>query len=602
PDRVRTMQRNWIGRSEGAELEWPVVARTETVRFFTTRPDTVYGATFLVLAPEHPLVALLTAPEQQAAVDAYVEQARRATDIERLATDRDKTGVPLGAAVTNPFTGAAIPVYIADYVLATYGTGAIMGVPGGDARDYAFARRYDLPVIPVVDGPEEQPGLYTGPGPMINSGPLDGMSSAEAARAVMARAEEEGTGKATTIYRLRDWLVSRQRYWGPPVPIVYCPTCGEVPVPEDQLPVTLPYNVDFRPTGESPLARVPEFVHTTCPRCGEPATRDVDTLDTFVDSSWYFLRYCDPHNDQQPFDPAKAARWMPVDQYTGGVEHAILHLLYARFCTKVLCDAGWSPVAEPFRRLFTQGMINKGGMKMSKSKGNVVPVDQIVADYGADTARTFILFIGPPELDVEWSDQGVEGTARFLKRVWRLYEGVSLPGHPAAPAAPEACAPADRDLLRQAHTTVAKVTDDIARFHFNTAISALMELSNALGTYRAAHGVTAVYQEVARLLLLLLAPIAPHITEELWQRCGGTGSVHAQPWPVADAALAAADTVVLLIQVNGKLRDRVEVPAGVDEATARAVALSSPKVVPHMGGRAPRQVIYVPGKLINVVL
>src|SRR5579859_6467521 len=376
PERVRVMQRNWIGRSEGAELAWPVVGTADTVRFFTTRPDTVYGATFMVLAPEHPLVAQLVSAAQRPAVEAYVAQTRRASDIERLATDREKTGVFLGAQVTNPFTGQDIPIYIADYVLATYGTGAIMAVPGGDERDYAFAQKYGLAIIPVV-APD------TDPGTLINSGPLDGLSSAAAQARVIAMAAEQAMGQGTVIYRLRDWLISRQRYWGAPIPIVYCAHCGEVPVPEDQLPVVLPYDVDFRPTGESPLARNAAFVQTTCPQCGGPASRDVDTLDTFVDSAWYFFRYCDPHNAAAPFDPALAARWMPVDQYTGGVEHAILHLLYSRFLTKVLFDMGLSSVDEPFRRLFTQGMINKGGIKMSKSKGNVVPVDGLVDQYGA---------------------------------------------------------------------------------------------------------------------------------------------------------------------------------------------------------------------------
>jgi len=542
--------------------------------------------------------------------------------------------------VINPYTGARIPIWIADYVLATYGTGAIMGVPGGDERDAAFAAAYSLPVLP----PDPPPGA-------------------------------DLPAKDAVVYRLRDWLVSRQRYWGPPIPIVYCDHCGEVAVPEDQLPVLLPYAVDFQPGGDSPLARDPAFVHTTCPTCGGPARRETDTLDTFVDSSWYFLRFCDPHNATAPFDPALAARWMPVDQYTGGIEHAILHLLYARFITKVLADAGWSPVGEPFRRLFTQGMITKDGLKMSKSRGNVVPVDGFVATHGADTGRVFILFIGPPDAGAEWSDAGAEGAARFLARVWRLYAGVDLregsgvrsqgsdggmreeaaaptphpspegrgeldgisassPNPQSAIRNPQSAAPtpgpspegrgerdeagdpssrdtqyaignappAERALLRQAHATIRRVTDDIARFHFNTAVSAAMELTNALTAYREAGGVTAAYTEAARALLLLLAPIAPHITEELWHRQGGAGSIHAQPWPVADPALAAADTVELIVQVNGKLRDRLTLPAPLDAATAQAAALASPKVAPTLAGRPPRQVIYVPGRVVNVVI
>jgi leucyl-tRNA synthetase len=572
PERVRTMQRNWIGRSEGAELEWAVAGRPERIRFFTTRPDTVYGATFMVLAPEHPLVGALTTPDHAAAVAAYVEQTRRLGDIERLSTEHTKTGVPLGTQAVNPFTGQEIPIWIADYVLATYGTGAIMAVPGGDTRDAEFAQRYGLPIVSEED--------YAG--------------------------HADTPAKDAVVYRLRDWLVSRQRYWGPPIPIVYCDRCGEVPVPEDQLPVLLPYDVDFQPGGESPLARNPAFVHTTCPTCGGPARRDVDTLDTFVDSSWYFLRFCDPTNTTAPFNPEAAARWMPVDQYTGGIEHAILHLLYARFITRVLHDAGWSPVAEPFRRLFTQGMINKDGLKMSKSRGNVVPVDGFVAAHGADTGRVFILFIGPPADSAEWSDQGVEGSARFLHRVWRLYQGVSLPksntNNNNTQHATRNISDADRDLLRAAHIAIRRVTDDIARFHFNTAVSATMELSNALSAYREAHGVTAVYSEAARLLLLLLAPIAPHITEELWQAHGGAGSIHTQSWPAHDPALVAAATVDLAIQVNGKLRDRLTLPADTDEATATTAALTSPQVARHLAGRPPRQVIYVPGRVVNVVV
>ncbi len=628
PERVRVMQRNWIGRSEGAELEWPVEGQDARIRFFTTRPDTVYGATFMVLAPEHPLVPQLTVPEQQGAVAAYLEETRRETEIERLATDKVKTGIPLGSAVRNPFTDQPIPIYIADYVLATYGTGAIMAVPGGDERDYDFALRHGLPIVPVVappagvapqvvapDGPAPDPAqvpvikggpdtppLYTGPGTLINSGPLDGLTTDAAKADVIAAAETRGQGRAAVVFRLRDWLISRQRYWGPPIPIVYCPNCGTVPVPEDALPVLLPYNVDFRPTGESPLARDEAFVHTTCPQCQGPATRDVDTLDTFVDSSWYFLRFCDPHNPLAPFAPEKAEYWMPVDQYTGGVEHAILHLLYARFCTKVLYDAGWSPVDEPFKRLFTQGMITKGGAKMSKSKGNVVPVDELVEQYGADTGRVFILFMGPPELDAEWNDQGVEGSRRFLNRVWRLFDGVTVASAgEGSQRDPAGYRPPERALLRQAHTTIRRVTDDIARFHFNTAVSALMELTNAMSAYRDAHGVSVVYNQVAQTLLLLLAPIAPHITEELWQMLGGTGSIHQQPWPRYNPDLAAADAVELVIQVNGKVRDRIEMPVDVDEAEARARALASPRVAQHLDGRAIRQIVYVPGRLINIV-
>ncbi len=624
PDRVKLMQRNWIGRSEGAELEWPVVGSDKTIRFFTTRPDTVYGATFMVLAPEHPLVAELTTPDRRAAVEAYVAQARKQSDIERLATDKEKTGVFIGATATNRFTGQAIPIYIADYVLVNYGTGAIMAVPGGDERDYDFALKYNIPIIPVVAPDSEDgarptagdpvlqpiykagpggPPLYTGAGHMINSGPLNGLPIAEAKKAVIAQATQDGAGKGTVIYRLRDWLISRQRYWGAPIPIVYCEQCGEQPVPVDQLPVLLPYDVDFRPSGESPLARNEAFVHTTCPQCGGPARRETDTMDTFVDSSWYFLRFADPHNTEQAFNSELANYWMPVNQYTGGVEHAILHLMYARFFTKVLADAGLITAQEPFARLFTQGMITKDGFKMSKSKGNVVPVDDMVDQYGADTARLFILFIGPPEIDAEWSDAGVEGSARFLQRVWRVFdERVQLGEDAGANRSPGDYEPSDRALLRKAHQTVRRVTDDIARFHFNTAISAIMELVNAMTAYKENHGVTPVFNEVAHILVLLLAPIAPHITEELWHELGGDGSIHQQAWPRYDAALAAEDVITVVVQVNGKVRDRFEVPADVDEATAKERALTSDKVTPFLNGQTPRQVVYVPGRLVNIVV
>jgi leucyl-tRNA synthetase len=628
PDRVRTMQRNWIGRSTGAEIEFRVEGHNVAIHTFTTRPDTIYGATFLVLAPEHPLVEQITTPQQRGAVQAYVEQARRQTDIERLSTDKEKTGVWTGAHAINPMTGTRIPVWIADYVLVTYGTGAIQAVPGGDERDYDFALKYDLPIITVVEPPAEQVAragegstdpaivpvykqghdvpVYTGyEGTMVNSGPLNGMSVPDAKQAVIQLLEAEGKGRATTTYRLRDWLISRQRYWGAPIPMVYCERCGEVPVPEEMLPVVLPMDVEFRLGGESPLARVDSFVNTTCPNCGGHARRETDTMDTFVDSSWYFLRFCDPHNNEAPFSPELANYWMPVDQYTGGVEHAILHLMYARFLTKVVADAGMLDVQEPFRRLFTQGMITKDGAKMSKSKGNVVPVDYMVETKGADTARLFILFIGPPDEDAEWSDQGVDGMFRFLNRVWRLFEGNVSVGadQDGSERAVGDYAASDRDLLRKVHLTIKKVTHDIERFHFNTAVSAIMELSNAMQSYREAHGPsTAAYSLAATNLLLLIAPMAPHITEELWQRCGGQGSIHMHPWPQFNEGLAAADVVTLVIQVNGKLRDKIEVPVDVSEDEATKLALSSPKVQQYLDGGSPRQVRYVPGRLVNIVV
>ncbi|HYP20768.1 MAG TPA: leucine--tRNA ligase, partial [Chloroflexia bacterium] len=497
PERVRTMQRNWIGRSFGAEIDFPVDGHDEMIRVYTTRPDTVYGATFMVLAPEHPLVQKITTEEQRGEVEAYIAQARKQTEIERLSTEKEKTGVFTGAYAVNPMTGTSIPVWIADYVLVTYGTGAIQAVPGGDERDYDFALKYDLPIItvvrpaevvedggndpavaPVYRGGASEP-MYTGPGVMVNSGPLDGMSTADSKDAIIALMEAEGKGRRATSYRLRDWLISRQRYWGTPIPVIFCEKCGEVPVPKEQLPVVLPLEVVFKPGGDSPLAGVESFVNVACPKCGGPARRETDTLDTFIDSSWYFLRYCDPHNTEDPFSREKVDYWMPVDQYTGGVEHAILHLLYSRFFTKVLADADMVGVQEPFARLFTQGMITKDGAKMSKSKGNVVPVDDMVEQFGADTGRLFVLFIGPPDEDAEWNDRGVEGMFRFLNRVWRLIEGdvtVGSAGEGAGHATAD-YSQSDRDLLRKVHLTIQKVTNDVDRFHFNTSVSAIMEMT-----------------------------------------------------------------------------------------------------------------------------
>jgi leucyl-tRNA synthetase len=624
PDRVKTMQRNWIGRSFGAEIDFPVVGHDATVRVYTTRPDTVYGATFMVLAPEHPLVAQITTPEQRTAVEAYVAESRRQTEIERMSTEKEKTGVATGAFVTNPVNGERIPVWIADYVLVTYGTGAIMAVPGGDERDYDFALKYDLPIVTVVE-PTEPPGThwvpgndpstspvykqgskvpcYSGPGVMVNSGPLNGLPTGESKTAMIALLEAEGKGKGTTNFRLRDWLISRQRYWGAPIPMIYCPECGEVPVPDEQLPVILPTDVEFRPGGESPLAAVESFVNATCPRCGGAARRETDTMDTFVDSSWYFLRYCDPHNAEQPFSREAVDYWMPVDQYTGGVEHAILHLMYSRFFTKVLADEGMVGVQEPFMRLFTQGMITKDGHKMSKSKGNVVPVDYMTQKYGADTGRLFILFIGPPDEDAEWSDRGAEGMFRFLNRVWRLFEGNVSVGGEGQPRDVADYSQSDRELLRKVHLTIRKVTDDIERFHFNTAVSAIMELANAMQAYRDAHGPeTAAYEEAATSLLLLMAPKTPHITAELWQRSGGAGDVHSQPWPDFSEELAATDVITVAIQVNGKVRDRIDLPADAGVEEAIEAALSSPRVQAYLDGKEVQSARYVAGRLISIVV
>jgi leucyl-tRNA synthetase len=620
PDRVKTMQRNWIGRSHGAEIDFPVAGHDGAIRVYTTRPDTVYGATFMVLAPEHPLVQQITTPEQRATIEEYVERSRRETEIERMSTEKEKTGVWTGAYAVNPVNGEQIPVWIADYVLVTYGTGAIMAVPGGDERDYDFALKFSLPIVTVVEPaghvePGSDPAVapvykngasvpcYAGPGVMVNSGPLNGLSTSESKEAAIAMLEKAGTGKGTTNFRLRDWLISRQRYWGAPIPVVYCDECGEVPLPEDQLPVILPTDVEFTPGGVSPLARVESFVNTTCPKCGGPARRETDTMDTFVDSSWYFLRYCDPHNEDEPFRREDVDYWMPVDQYTGGVEHAILHLMYARFFTKALADEGKVGVQEPFMRLFTQGMITKDGFKMSKSKGNVVPVDDMVRDYGADTGRLFILFIGPPDEDAEWSDKGVEGMKRFLNRIWRLFEGDVTAGTPGIARDMTDYSPSDRDLLRKVHLTIRKVTEDIERFHFNTAVSAVMELANAMQAYKDVHGPsTAAFTEAATSLLLLMAPMTPHSAAELWERSGGEGDIHAQPWPAFNAELTATEIVTVAVQVNGKVRDRIDLPAEAGEEEAIAAAMASPRVQSFVSGKEVRSARYVPGRLVSVVV
>jgi leucyl-tRNA synthetase len=607
PERVRTMQENWINKSYGVEFDLPISGRSEKIAVFTTRPDTVYGMTFAVLAPEHPLVEVLTPPERQVEVKAYIQQARLATEIERLGTERKREGMFIGVHAVNPMNGREIPIYVADYVLMTYGTGAIMGVPAHDSRDFDFAQRHGIP-IPVVIAPPDWDGqplseAYLDEGTMVNSGPFDGLPSAEGWQRIAEYMEVHGIGQRKFNYRLRDWLISRQRYWGTPIPVVYCDRCGIVAVPEEDLPVLLPDEVNFQPTGtgESPLATAPEFVNTTCPNCQGPARRETDTMDTFVDSSWYYFRFCDPHNDQKPFDRQKTDYWMPIDQYIGGIEHAILHLMYSRFFTKFLRDMGLTKVSEPFASLFTQGMVLKDGKAMSKSTGNVVSVDDITGSYGADTARVYTLFVAPPEQDVEWSEQGTEGAYRFLHRVWRLMEGIEL--NQAIPTSlsqsDEASAPtsaphpgmgadaSDRELLRLTHKTIRRVTEDIERFHFNTAVSALMELNNALVSYKEVHGIIPALQEGAHALLLLLAPIAPHITEELWQKAGGKGSIHCQPWPTWDTALAA---------------DEIITPADIDATEAKRVALASPKVQRHLRGKSPDQIVYVPQKLVNLVV
>ena len=604
PERVKVMQRNWIGRSHGVEFDIPIAGRDDLgpIRVFTTRIDTVFGMTYVVLAPEHPLVAeLVRGTGQEREVTEFVDRVRLESEIDRLSTEGelDKRGVDTGAKAVNPFNGAEVPIYLADYVLAGYGTGAIMAVPGEDQRDYDFAVCYELPVIRTTRRPDSwtEP-IYAGPGTKVNSGFLDGMDVDEAKEAATAWLVERGAGEAKVNYRLRDWLISRQRYWGCPIPIVYCDQCGTVPVPAEDLPVRLPDDVEFLPTGESPLRSHEGFLNTTCPSCDGPATRETDTMDTFVDSSWYFLRYCDAGNETAPFDPEKVGHWMPVDQYIGGIEHAILHLMYARFFMKALADLGLAPndLREPFARLFTQGMIRMGGTKMSKSKGNLVSPAEFFDSHGADALRLFHLFVGPPTEDVDWSDQGVDGASRYLNRLWRLATGE------VGTVVDRDETDADREITRGRHALVGKFTDDYERWTYNTAIAAAMEFTNEL--YRYAQSADGARRETlddaVDHLLLVLAPMAPHMTAELWERRRG-GHIHEEPWPAFDADMAAAETVTMVVQVNGKVRDRIDVAADVSEDEMRAAALASDRVQEQLGGRKPKKVIVVPPKLVNVV-
>ncbi|MGH8012953.1 MAG: leucine--tRNA ligase [Candidatus Binataceae bacterium] len=597
PEPIKLMQRNWIGRSEGAELSFPVSANQDkAVRFFTTRPDTVFGVSFMVLAPEHPLVTEITTSGQRAAVDEYVAQARRQSEIERLSTVKEKTGVFTGAYAHNLFTNRDIPIWIADYVLMGYGTGAIMAAPGEDQRDFEFARKYGLE-IPIVTAPADGGAppadrAYSDHGVAINSGFLDGMETADAIRAVCRYAEEHGFGGPTISYRMRDWLISRQRYWGCPIPIVYCEKCGVVPVPDDQLPVVLPDMTDYQPsgTGRSPLANVAEFVNTTCPQCGGAAERETDTLDGFACSSWYFLRFASPHYDAAPFEKAAGDYWLPVDLYVGGAEHAVMHLLYARMWTKVMYDAGLINFTEPFPVLRNQGMIwAADGQKMSKSKGNVVTPDAMVDKYGADALRLWELFMGPFEEATNWNEDGVVGTARFLARVWSVVRRYVEAGCPTGKP--------DVETLKRAHKTIQTVTDHIERLRFNTALAALMDQLNYLQKLTP--------EEIGRFALesyvVLLAPMAPHISEEMWRALGHSDSIHLQPWPHFDPGLARDETVTVVVQVNGKVRDRLRVGVETAEEDIRAMALASEAVRRHLDGKSPKKLIYVPNKLFSIV-
>ncbi|MGQ9573255.1 MAG: leucine--tRNA ligase [Dehalococcoidia bacterium] len=602
PERVVAMQKNWIGRSEGVEiafgLDVPGVEEKE-IRVFTTRPDTVYGVTFMVLAPEHPLVPKLTTPDRRAEVEAYVEQTRRLSEIQRLSTEKEKTGVFLGSYCKNLLSGQDVSLWIADYALLTYGTGIVMGVPAHDQRDFDFAKKYGLPIIIVIAPPawqgQELTEAYVDQGTMVNSGPFDGTPSDKGYHAVADYVESKGWGGRKVSYRLRDWLISRQRYWGCPIPIVYCQSCGTVPVPEEDLPVLLPEDAEFKPTGESPLARHQGFVNTTCPRCQGPAQRETDTMDTFMDSNWYFIRYVSPHYSEGPVDPVLAKKWLPVDQYTGGAEHAVMHLLYARFFWKVARDLGIVPGDEPFLRLFNQGHIIVERAKMSKSRGNVITPDEYVARLGADTVRCYLMFMGPWEHGGEWDDSGIFGIHRWLNRVW----GLVLSPAPTNGADPEAI----HRLRHLTHKTIRRVTEDIERFRFNTMLAALMEFSNFLTKVKESGRVEAsAWQEAIETLLLLMAPSAPHFTEELWARLGKPYSIHQQPWPKWDEELAREEEITLVVQVNGKVRDRLQVPADIDEERAKELALASQRVQAHINKKQLQRVIYVPGRLVNVVV
>lgn len=610
PDKVKIMQENWIGRSEGAEVNFQIEGSDEYITVFTTRPDTIFGVTFMVLAPEHPLVSkLVQGTSYEADVNAFIEKMKTMSEIDRTSTDTEKEGLFIGAHVINPLNGEKIPLYIANYVLMDYGTGAVMAVPAHDQRDFDFAKKYnlDIKIVVLPEGvSEDQIELnhaYDAEGVLVNSGAFTGQNNKEAIKNIISYMEEKGIGKSRVNFRLRDWLISRQRYWGAPIPIIYCEKCGEVAVPDDQLPVHLPTDVEFKPTGQSPLVDCESFVNTTCPKCGGPAKRETDTMDTFICSSWYYLRYCSPHDSEHAFTKEKVDYWMPVEQYIGGVEHAILHLLYSRFFTKVLKDQGLVNFDEPFTNLLTQGMVLKDGAKMSKSKGNTVSPEETVEKYGADTARLFILFAAPPERDLEWSDAGVEGAFRFLNRVWRLmYSYIEeLSGRTNV----EEISPADKEIRRLTHYTIKKVTEDInLRFNFNTAISTIMEFVNALYQYRDknAQRNNSIESEAVNTLVVLLAPFAPHFSEELWQELGNTESVHKQLWPQYDPAALVQDEVEIVVQINGKVRERLMVPADLSREDMQSFVTAQDIVKALIEGKDIVKVVAVPKKLVNIVV
>ena len=607
PEKVKTMQRNWIGRSEGVNIDFPIVDSNKKLTCFTTRVDTIYGCTYMVLAAEHPMIEELIAGNSEAdAIMDFVKEVRNESRIERMQTEVEKKGIFTGHYVVNQVNGRKLPLWISDYVLMEYGTGAVMAVPAHDERDFAFAKKYDLPIEVVIDDPEKPldasklDASYEEEGVLVASSQFDGVKSNEAKEKIADYMETEGIGRRSVHFRLRDWLISRQRYWGAPIPMVYCDRCGIVPVSCSKLPVLLPEGAEFKPTGESPLKSAEGFVNTECPACGGAAKREIDTMDTFVDSSWYYLRYISPNLTDKPFDTGDVNNWLPVDQYIGGVEHAILHLLYSRFVTKVLHDMGYVGFDEPFKRLFTQGMIVKDGAKMSKSKGNVVSPDALIEKYGADTVRLYTLFIGPPEKDAEWSDKGVEGSYRFLKRVWNILDILSG-------AQEKGNADIEKALLRKMHQTIKKVTDDInGGFHFNTAISAVMELVNHIysGIEKSgdeAYGNSAL-GEALKNMILLLAPFVPHVAEEMWSKLEGDEGIFKQEWPVYREDMLFADTVIVPVQVNGKLRSKIEISRGLTDEEIKEVVLADKKAKGAIGEKEVRKWIIIPDKLVNIVV
>lgn len=612
PDKVKSMQTNWIGRSEGAEVKFKIDGKDEYLTVYTTRPDTIFGVSYMVIAPEHPIVdELIKGSETENECREFIKKVQAQSEIMRSATDTEKEGVFTGTYLVHPFTGDKIPLYLANYVFLDYGTGIVMGVAAHDQRDFDFAKKYDLPIKIVIQPEgqnmksEDMTEAFAAEGIMENSAQFDGMNNKDALKAIITELEDRGIGERKVNFRLRDWLISRQRYWGAPIPVVYCPHCGEVLVPEDQLPVMLPQNVKFTGQGKSPLSECEEFVNTTCPKCGAPAKRETDTMDTFVCSSWYFLRYCDPHNDKKPFDKDKADYWMNVDQYIGGVEHAILHLLYARFFTKALHDFGYITCDEPFKNLLTQGMVLKEGTKMSKSLGNIVSPEEIIKKYGADTARLFIMFAAPPERDLDWNDTAVEGSFRFLNRVWRAVD--DLKTYISDEKVDQSKLNDDEKKLRLAvHSTIKKVTYDCDRFNFNTAISSVMEMVNALYVYKEKTDCEkynkAVLGEAIEALIILLSPFVPHITSEMWQMIGRKTNLSTVSWPAYDESALVVSEVEIVLQINGKIRDKIMIDPNLTPDKMQEVAMTNERIKELIDGKTVVKCIAVPKKLINIVV